>query len=119
MQLLASSSEEGSCETLGIVNGTVNHLASASGIRLPHMGWNSIYSDKNHPLLSGIDQGSYFYFIHNYALPVGKNTVAYCQHGQLFSAIIQQDNFMGVQFHPERSGKPGIQLLKNFLSMNV
>ncbi|WP_446676432.1 glutamine amidotransferase-related protein, partial [Pantoea endophytica] len=64
-----------------------------------------------------IPDGSYFYFVHSYAMPVNAATIAQCDYGYPFTAALQKDNFFGVQFHPERSGKAGAQLLKNFLEM--
>lgn len=107
-------------KTLNLVSGSVHHLpateADGKKVPLPHMGWNTI-SHNNHPLFKNIAQGSYFYFVHSYALDVGPNTIATCHYGQDFSAAIARDNFMGVQFHPEKSGAIGAQLLHNFLSL--
>ena len=87
------------------------------GLPLPHMGWNQITAQAGNHLFRGIDQESYFYFVHSYAMPVNASTIAQCDYGQPFTAAVQKDNFFGVQFHPERSGKAGAQLLKNFLEM--
>ena len=119
MQLLAKSSEEGQCHTLNIIDGTVRHLKKTPTTRLPHMGWNRIYFSEPHPLLSNIEQGSYFYFIHSYAYPTSQHTLATCKYNESFSAIVQKDNFIGVQFHPERSGKTGEQLLRNFITLSM
>ena len=86
-------------------------------LRLPHMGWNQIEHDETHPLLNGIPSGSYFYFVHSYALEVTEATLATCDYGQPFTAIVSRDNFFGAQFHPERSGAAGARLLKNFLEL--
>ena len=118
MQLLGNRSEEGDCRTLGVIAQTIKQLKPSPNIFLPHMGWNRLtFKQKDHPLLVGIENGSYVYFVHSYAWPNDKNTVATSNHGQTFAAIVQQDNFMGVQFHPERSGKTGEQLLKNFIDL--
>lgn len=123
MQMLAEASEEkmdanqsGNIDCLGVVPGTVK-LMQVGDLRLPHMGWNQIEHDGTHPLLKGIPSGSYFYFVHSYALEVTHATIARCDYGQSFSAIVGRDNFFGAQFHPERSGKVGAQLLQNFLEL--
>ncbi len=115
MQLLTEFSEESQgTDMLGMMPGRVGKLQSGS-LTLPHMGWNQVTFKADHPLFEGIAQGSHFYFVHSYALPVCTPTIAQCQYGDAFSAAVQQANFYGVQFHPERSGKVGSQLLKNFV----
>jgi len=117
MQLLGSSSEEnGGISTLGIIDAECG-LMDTRGLPLPHMGWNQIIAQAGNHLFRGIDEESYFYFVHSYAMPVNASTIAQCDYGQPFTAAVQKDNFFGVQFHPERSGKAGAQLLKNFLEM--
>ncbi|WP_017346589.1 imidazole glycerol phosphate synthase subunit HisH [Pantoea sp. A4] len=117
MQLLGKGSEEsGGIETLGLVDASVG-LMDTRGLPLPHMGWNQITAQAGHHLFRDIPDGSYFYFVHSYAMPVNASTIAQCDYGQPFTAAVQKDNFFGVQFHPERSGKAGAQLLKNFLEM--
>ena len=86
-------------------------------LRVPHMGWNQIEHDERHPLLKGIRSGSYFYFVHSYALEVTDATLATCDYGTPFTAIVGRDNFFGAQFHPERSGSAGARLLQNFLEL--
>ena len=115
MQLLFESSAEGPTETLGLIPGRVDLLPCAPGIQVPHMGWNTILSGKNAPLLEGIDEEARFYFVHSYAGPINAFTVASCDHGIPFAAVVQRGNFYGVQFHPERSGVAGARLLKNFV----
>lgn len=102
-------------ETLGMIKGEVKHLDS-KGAPLPHMGWNTVRHN-NHPLFDGIPQDSYFYFVHSYCVDVGEYTIAKCEYGQAFSAAMAKDNFMGVQFHPEKSGANGAKLLENFLKL--
>lgn len=117
MQLLGSSSEEnGGISTLDIIDAECG-LMDTRGLPLPHMGWNQITAQAGNHLFRGIDEESYFYFVHSYAMPVNASTIAQCDYGQPFTAAVQKDNFFGVQFHPERSGKAGAQLLKNFLEM--
>lgn len=115
MQLLFESSAEGETRTLGLIPGRVERLPDSPGTQVPHMGWNTLLTGKNSPLLEGIDTEARFYFVHSYAGPVNAFTVASCDHGTPFAAIVQRDNFSGVQFHPERSGAAGARLLKNFV----
>lgn len=89
----------------------------AEGLRLPHMGWNTITSVIEHPVFNGIDIGDYFYFVHSFAVPISDFTAASCEYGNSFSAAIIKDNFIGCQFHPERSGANGSKIIKNFLEM--
>ena len=117
MQLLGRGSDEnGGVSTLGIVDEPVS-LMDTRGLPLPHMGWNQITAQAGNHLFRNIPDGSYFYFVHSYAMPVNAATIAQCDFGLPFTAALQKDNFFGVQFHPERSGKAGAQLLKNFLEM--
>ncbi|WP_232455136.1 imidazole glycerol phosphate synthase subunit HisH [Oceanisphaera avium] len=117
MQMLVNHSDEGDVDCLGLIDAPCLHMQSSDGVRLPHMGWNQITSMPDHPLFKDIADGSYFYFVHSYAVPVGDYTLASSQHGLSFSAAIGNANFFGVQFHPERSGRAGAQLLKNFLEL--
>lgn len=117
MQLLGSHSDEShGVETLGIIDNPVLKMTDR-GLPLPHMGWNRVTALAGNHLFRGIEDGAYFYFVHGYAMPVNASTIAQCEYGEPFSAAVQKDNFYGVQFHPERSGKAGAQLLKNFLEM--
>lgn len=117
MQLLAVQSDEsGGIDTLGIIKQPVVRMQDY-GLPLPHMGWNQVTSQAGNHLFRGIPDGSYFYFVHSYAMPINANTIAHCNYGEPFTAAVQKDNFFGVQFHPERSGAAGAQLLKNFLEM--
>lgn len=117
MQLLGTSSDEnGGIPTLGIVDTPVK-LMKDCGLPLPHMGWNQVVPQAGHRLFRDIEDGAYFYFVHSYAMPVCANTIAQANYGEAFTAAVEKDNFFGVQFHPERSGAAGAQLLKNFLEM--
>ena len=121
MQMLAQASEESmddesDIQCLGIIPGKVK-LMQVGNLRLPHMGWNQIEHDGTHPLFKDIPSGSYFYFVHSYALEVTEATLARCDYGQAFSAVVGKDNFFGAQFHPERSGKVGARLIQNFLDL--
>jgi len=119
MQLLFESSEEGPTATLGLIPGVVALLPGSPGIQVPHMGWNTILAGKDVPLLDGIAKDARFYFVHSYAGPVNAFTLASCDHGAPFAAVVQRGNFSGVQFHPERSGAAGARLLKNFVEGRV
>ncbi|MEX0445323.1 imidazole glycerol phosphate synthase subunit HisH [Xenorhabdus sp. SGI246] len=117
MQLLAETSEEGgNISLLKLIHSSVKKMAT-SGLPLPHMGWNQVNALAGHPLFHNIKNNTYFYFVHSYALPVGEHTIAQTNYGNPFSSVIAKNNFLGVQFHPERSGAAGAQLLKNFLEM--
>jgi len=119
MQLLFVSSAEGDTETLGLIPGRVDLLPDSPGIQVPHMGWNTVLCGRNPGLLDGIDADARFYFVHSFGGPVNAFTVASCDHGTPFAAIVKRDNFSGVQFHPERSGTAGARLLKNFVEGRV
>ncbi|MEN9404637.1 MAG: Imidazole glycerol phosphate synthase subunit HisH [Verrucomicrobiota bacterium] len=119
MQLLFDSSAEGETSSLGLVPGRVALLPESPGITVPHMGWNTLEFRKPSALLHTFDATTRFYFVHSFAGPVNAYTLASCEHGTPFAAVVQRGNFSGVQFHPERSGAAGAQLLKNFLEMPV
>ena len=117
MQLLSNASAERDVNCLGLIDSSVTPLKPTEGLPLPHMGWNTL-GDLTGPLFNGLDSDSYVYFVQSFALPIVDFTLSSCQYGQKFSAAIGKDNFYGVQFHPERSGKVGAQILKNFLELN-
>lgn len=121
-QLLARRSEEtGGVALLGLIDAEVRHL-KADGLPLPHMGWNRVTpgdTPQAKYLFKGIDPGEWFYFVHSYAMTPGPHTAALCTYGESFAAAAAQDNFMGVQFHPERSGRAGARLLANFLGVDL
>ncbi len=118
MQLMTNSSSEGNSvvECLGLIPTEVTPLA-AQDLRLPHMGWNTLTSVSEHPVFTGINIGDYFYFVHSFAAPISEFTIATCQYGSEFSAAIAKDNFIGCQFHPERSSDLGSKIIKNFLDL--
>ncbi|ADV33853.1 imidazole glycerol phosphate synthase, glutamine amidotransferase subunit [Candidatus Blochmanniella vafra str. BVAF] len=117
MQLFGSISEENdNIKTLGIINTPVIRIKYKK-LSVPHMGWNNIIFLKKHPLFHGIKNNHFFYFAHSYIMKLTQSTIAYTKYGELFSAAIAYKNFLGVQFHPEKSSAPGKQLLKNFLEM--
>lgn len=116
MQLLFEHSEEGDTPCLGILPGRLRRFDSAA-LRVPHMGWNALRVERAAPLVGGIDSGAFVYFVHSYAAPVGVATLASCDYGSAFSAVVRSGNFFGMQFHPERSGEVGARLLQNFLEL--
>ncbi len=120
MQLLFESLEEGgdTVEGLGLVKGTIASLITGD-LPSPHMGWNTLTSVKTDPLLEGIADGDFAYFVHSYAAEVSDVTLATSMHGSRFSAIVREGNVWGCQFHPERSSKTGAKILKNFLDLDL
>jgi imidazole glycerol-phosphate synthase subunit HisH len=117
MQLLFRESEEGPTPCLDIVPGTVHRLQAAPGRPVPHMGWNQLELRRPDPLLEGVAFNDYVYFVHSYAAPISKLTLASVNYGGRLSAAVRRGNFWGVQFHPERSGRTGARVLKNFLGI--
>ena len=118
MQLLYERSEEGDVACLGLLPGTVRRLQPAPGIRIPHMGWNSLRRLRSSALLDGVPDDASAYFVHSYAAPVSADTLAASDHGGLFSAVVQRGRHCGAQFHPERSAATGARILGNFLEMD-
>ncbi len=115
MQLLFDQSDEDGVTCLGIIEGTLEKLQSSAGVRIPHMGWNTTAVVRTDPLLNGLPEIPWFYFLHSFRASIGNNTLASCTHGETFAAIVRKDNFHGTQFHPERSARHGAKLLANFL----
>ncbi|MCC5878646.1 MAG: imidazole glycerol phosphate synthase subunit HisH [Idiomarina sp.] len=121
MQMLArSSSEQRGGEPLpclGVVPTDVIRLRNKDDMPLPHMGWNATQVTE-HPLFKGFaGTQPYFYYVHTYAAPADESAIATCDYTQPFAAAIAYKNFMGVQFHPERSGDAGAKVLQNFLEI--
>ena len=117
MQLLADASEEEDVDCLGVIPGVVRRLQAEEGYPVPNMGWCPVTRTADTALLEGIADGSYFYFVHSYALPVGKYTLATAAHAEPFTAMVRRDNFVAAQFHPERSSTNGSRLLANFVGL--
>jgi glutamine amidotransferase len=121
-QIILEKSEEFNTTCLGLIPGEVKRfpepLLSDTGERLkvPHMGWNRVGLKRSHPVLKGISVNSEFYFVHSYyPVPAADEIViATTDHGMTFSSILGHDNMIAAQFHPEKSGRPGLRLLKNF-----
>ena len=121
MQLLFDKSDEATpngnpTQALGCLSGSLKRFETGGNkeYKVPHVGWNQIKYPKEHPLLNGIPSGSIFYFVHSYFAPITPWTLATCDYIQEFSAVVERDNYLGVQFHPEKSGVVGAQLLQNF-----
>lgn len=116
LQLLFESSEEDGTTGLALFSGQVTRL-SGEGIKLPHMGWNRVEYSPQSKLFKKIPNHSFFYFAHSYAAPLSEMTCGVTRYGIPFSAAIEHENFFGVQFHPEKSGVAGLQLLGNFIEL--
>ena len=117
MQLLAEGSEEDQATCLGIIPGYACRLPADSNMPVPNMGWCQVSANTGHELLHDIEDNSFFYFLHSYALPVEDYTIATAKHLQDFTAILTYKNFHATQFHQERSAAAGAQLLKNFIGL--
>jgi imidazole glycerol-phosphate synthase subunit HisH len=117
MQLLFEKSREGDTPCLGLLKGEVEALPTAQG-PVPHMGWNTLDVQKPDPLMRNIAPGTYVYFVHSFAVRPDANTLATTAYGMAFCAITRRDNVYGCQFHPERSGTVGAQILRNFLEVS-
>ncbi|CAL4318743.1 imidazole glycerol phosphate synthase subunit HisH [Buchnera aphidicola] len=117
MQIFSSFSEESrGINMLNIIDEPVV-LLDTNNLPLPHTGWNQVFYYVRNPLFHGIKEGSWFYFIHSYAFKINKYSSSQTYYGAYFTSVIQKNNFFGVQFHPEKSGKVGSRLLLNFLEM--
>lgn len=116
MQLMFEGSEEGDTEGLGIFPGTLKKFDEKEA-KVPHMGWNTFNNQVDHPLLTNISEKEFLYYVHSYYADPIEDTIASCNYIQDFSAVVAKRNFMGVQFHPEKSGKAGSMILQNFLDI--
>lgn len=117
MQVLFAASEEEETPCLGVIAERVRRLPHRPDLPIPQMGWNDLQATADSPLLDGIPAGGYAYFVHSYAAPLGPYTRATADYGGAFSAVVEQDNFFGTQFHPERSAVVGARILSNFLKL--
>lgn len=113
MQLLFEGSEEADTAGLGIVSGRIRRLEPAPGLPVPHMGWSRIETAATD---LGLASGDYCYFAHGFAADVGAATIATAEHARPITAVVRSGNWLGAQFHPERSGEAGARFLKAFLS---
>lgn len=120
MQFLFEISDElGSHEGLGLLKGRVTRFPSQPGLKVPHMGWNQLASVRESPLIAGIAPGSYAYFVHSYycAPDEDADLLLTSDYGFPFAAAVQRGNLYGVQFHPEKSQRTGLQILANFVEV--
>jgi len=117
MEMYFEKSEEGKEKGLGIIDGEVIILPSS--LKVPHMGWNNLEIKKPGKILEGVDNGSWVYFVHSYRVKPNSNDViiAESDYGIKVPAVVEQDNFFGTQFHPEKSGPVGQIMIKNFLDV--
>ncbi|HEY5623494.1 MAG TPA: imidazole glycerol phosphate synthase subunit HisH [Gammaproteobacteria bacterium] len=117
MQLLFTGSDEDDAACLGIIPGRAHRFQQRADMPVPQMGWNRVRRTAESALLEGVEDGGYAYFIHSYVLPIGDYTRATADYGGPFSAVVEQANFFGTQFHPERSSALGARILRNFLEL--
>ena len=124
LQMLFEHSEEGDVPGLGVFPGQVRRFpeakmvaADGSRLKVPHMGWNQVWQ-KSHPLWAGIEDGARFYFVHSYCVQPDDEALVTgsCEYGVPFTCAVGRANIFAVQFHPEKSARDGLQLLKNFVS---
>ena len=119
MQLMCSHSEENDTNCLNIIEQNVFRFQPTSKlVKVPHVGWNNI-SVKNNSWISKKNSEKYVYFVHSYFVEIGEFTIATTDYIQPFSAALKKDNFYATQFHPEKSGSVGEQILQNFLTTNL
>jgi glutamine amidotransferase len=114
--LFAGSTEAPGVPGLGAFEGECTRFDTA-GLKCPHVGWNGLSISAPSVLTAGIATGEHVYFTHSYRAPVVSATTAVTEYGQPFTAIVERDNIMGAQFHPEKSGAAGLRLLANFLEI--
>ncbi len=120
LQLFFDHSEEnGGADGLGLMEGQIIKIPDAPGLKIPHMGWNSITVDPKSRLLAGIPDGSYVYFVHSYYLKAknSEEVAATTEYGVKIGAAVEKGNLCASQFHPEKSGKVGLKILENFIGM--
>ncbi len=114
MQVMCEESEEGPCKCLGIFPNKVMKLSQSISARVPHIGWNTLQNN-NSFLFKRIKDEDYVYFVHSYAPEINQFTISTTTHGDRFSAALSRDNFIGTQFHPEKSGVVGETIIENFI----
>jgi glutamine amidotransferase len=117
LQMLFERGEEGDAAGLGLLPGRVPRFPAATGLKIPHIGWNEVRQERPHALWQGIPDGNRFYFVHSY-YPEPRDralTAATCVYGAPFTCAVARDNIFAVQFHPEKSQSAGLQLLSNFV----
>jgi glutamine amidotransferase len=113
--LFEGSTEAPAASGLSIFSGQCERFAA--GVKVPHVGWNEVRVDAKSRLMRGVEDRSFVYYTHSYRAPLVKETVAVTEYGGGFSGAVERDNVMGVQFHPEKSGAAGMQVLRNFVEL--
>jgi len=116
MQLLATFSEERSTKCLDIINSIIKKY-DTSKVKVPHMGWNKVELQNKNKLFNRVKSGEYFYFANSYYFPISEYTIASTNYDIMFSSSINKNNFYRVQFHPEKSGEAGLQIIRNFIEL--
>lgn len=116
MQLMCRFSEENNTDCLGIFEQKVLKFPEVDGFKVPQIGWNNVYDLKS-PLMKGVDEQAYMYFVHGYYVESCENAIAKTDYIREYSSAIQKENFYAVQFHPEKSGEAGQQILQNFINL--
>ncbi|WP_236976340.1 imidazole glycerol phosphate synthase subunit HisH [Membranihabitans maritimus] len=116
LQLMCRHSEEGDVGCLGIFDIDVKRFPEENGLKVPHMGWNTVICSE-HPLLKGLEDLPYFYFVHSYYAEISDSTIGTTDYGLPFTSVLSNDNFMATQFHPEKSGEQGEIILNNFINL--
>ena len=116
LQLMFTKSEEGQCNGLNLFKGTVPKIPDS--VKVPHIGWNNVSFNKSHPIFNGIPDNSYFYFLHSYYVNPDNldNIIAQTNYGLEFCSAYAYENYVGLQFHPERSGDYGLKIYQNFIN---
>ena len=111
-----TKSEEGECKGLDLFKGTVPKIPDS--VKVPHIGWNNVNFNKSHPIFNGIPDNSYFYFLHSYYVNPDNfdNIIAQTNYGLEFCSAYAYENYVGLQFHPERSGDYGLKIYQNFIN---
>ena len=122
MQMMANKSDEGTLDGLGWIDANVkkfNELTIQHHTKLPHMGWNDVKPNENHPLFKGLEQESIFYFLHSFYFNCKdqKNIISTTDYGINFASSVHKENIFGIQFHPEKSHSYGEKLLENFAKL--
>ncbi len=120
MQWLFEGSEEApDLPGLGLIGGSCYRLGKQprAGVKIPHVGWNSVALQREASIMDGVPEGSQVYFTHSFAAPVSGETAATTEHGETFASVVQRGQVAGVQFHPEKSGDVGLRILRNFVQI--
>jgi glutamine amidotransferase len=122
MQWLFEGSDEApDCSGLGVLAGRCYRLSAARqplvALKVPHVGWNSLEHRREASIVDGVENGAQVYFTHSYVAPITGDTVAATDHGEPFASVVQRGHIAGVQFHPEKSGEVGLQVLRNFMAI--